>query len=295
MEARILSFKIALLTLLVEIRYTLSRLKADPLTAALVAPFAALRIEWNDVLATEIDLHEQLADAQAAIDVVDHKLDMFATRFSKALLTLVGDDRKHPLYVLFFSGKSISVFVRPKLGVEFAAIKEWVGKIQQTSHPALLGMLPEVIALVDEATLAIKVRDDVKTSIRTFRDAGARRQHFDKVNGARKLAAGALSKMALETIDLTNDFPHRFFRAEPAVAPDLEEEPTIESLTEEIQTLTQELATKNAQLAELNKAAAAQKKADEARAADEKALADLDKQIADAALAKKKLEEKLAK
>ena len=63
MTARLLRAGIALLTLLMEIRYTISRLTAAQVLSASLAKFQALRDGWNVIQAKEIALHEQLSDA----------------------------------------------------------------------------------------------------------------------------------------------------------------------------------------------------------------------------------------
>jgi hypothetical protein len=292
MEARLLSPNSSLLVLLGDIRYTQARLKADPLTTTFVVIFGSLRDEWNVVQAQEIEFQEQLADAQAALDTADVNLDAFASRFSKAVLTLVNDDRSSHLYILFFGNKPLSLFIRPKLGIELVAMKEWPKKIEESSYPTLKAMLPELLPLLDAAEKSITRRNDVKSAIRTFHDVGARRKLFDKTNGARKSTYGALAKLALETMGLPSDYAAGFFRADPVRAA---AEPTLESLTDDIKVLSGKLAAKNVALANLQQAAVDAKKASEQKTVDTQQIASIQKQIDDLEKAKTELADKLKK
>jgi hypothetical protein len=105
MLARMLRSSIALLTLLIELRYTLSRLLAQPLTAGHAPRFQGLRDQWSTVQSQEISLNEELSHARAQIDIADAGLDDFATRFSHAVQAVTGQKRDAALYLHFFPGR----------------------------------------------------------------------------------------------------------------------------------------------------------------------------------------------
>jgi len=67
-----------------------------------------------------------------------------ASRVSKSLLTLTGDDRTHPLYVAYFKKKSLSEFKRPMLGKQLEAMKGWVPELMKSDIPTLVALAPEV-------------------------------------------------------------------------------------------------------------------------------------------------------
>ena len=114
----------------------------------------------------------------------------------------------------------MSVFLRPKLGVQLEAMRPWSHSLVTSDFPALKAMAPELDHLISAADKAVTSRTDTRNQIRKFRDVGARRQVFEKVNAARKKAHGDLAKLAIETPGLPSDYPARRGRDPPlAVAP----------------------------------------------------------------------------
>ncbi|MFT3775507.1 MAG: hypothetical protein QM820_59930 [Minicystis sp.] len=298
MSVRILKPRTSLLTLLGELRYPLSRLKANALTAPLAAPFQALRDEWAVVQAQEIACSEAVSDAQAVVDERDDACDDFAGRLSKAVLIITKDDRSHPLYVHFFSGKTLGAFRKPVLNGQLDAMRAWIPTLSASPHASLQAMAPELVDLVAQSGNALAQRRDAQQKRRHFRDIGERRQFVDKLNALRKSSHGALAKMAIETAGLPSDFADHFFRSDPSGEDEPEEveaEATIEGMQQQIGALEEQLAAAKVNLGELEKAAAEAAKAAADKEADEKALAELEKE-ADA-LAKKKeaLKKKLGK
>lgn len=271
MAVRLLKPESSLLVLIIELRYTLSRAQADPRAAFLVPVFQPLRDECDTVLAQELALQEALSKAQAQIDIADENLDGFASRLSKAVLVITQDDRSHPLYLHFFNKKALSTFTRPKLGTQLEAQRAWVDDLGKSPQPTLQAMTAELVDLIDAADQALAARTDAATQNRSFRDVGARRQLFDKVNAARKAADGDLAKVAIQTPGLSTDYPTRFFRATPVE--DAVADPSIESVTQEIADLTGKLDAANKLLADLQAAAAKAKEEEANRQADEAALA----------------------
>jgi len=113
MTARLLDPDSALLSLIVELRYSLSRFQADSKASFCIPIFQPLRDECDVVLMQELKLQEDLSKAQALVDIADENIDDFASRLSKAVLTITKDDRSHPLYIFFFNKKPLSTFIRP--------------------------------------------------------------------------------------------------------------------------------------------------------------------------------------
>jgi len=283
MPARLLKPQTSLITLLGELRYTLSRLQANPLTKAHVATFQSLRDEWRPVLDKEIALQEAQSDAQALIDAGDVALDDFASRVSKAVLTITKDDRGSVLYTHFFGNKSLSEFRRPTLGAQLEAMRPWGDSLAQSQFPALKAMAPEHAQLVAAADHAIAARDKARHQNKQFRDVGERRQFVDKLNAARKVTHGALAKLALETPGLPMDFADQFFRGETSSDEEAATPPTIEEVKETIAQLEAQLDAEKALLAKMESDAKAAAEADAARTADKAALSDLQERMAEMA------------
>jgi hypothetical protein len=275
MPARLLRPSLSLLTLLLELRYTLSRLAANALTSGFAPRFQALRDRWSTVQAQEIALNEELSDAKAQVDIADAGLDDFAIRFSSALQIVTGQKRDAPLYDHFFK-KPLGEFRRPVLTTQLKAMEDWLLLLQNTPHTSLADMRPELVTLVEAGKAAAARRDSLTLQIRSFREVGERRQLFDQVNAERRELYGALGKLALSTPGLASAFPNQFFK--PGESDDTPED-TVDSVKGEILALQEQLAERQERLVELEQEAEA-----EARAAGDKAqkaarLAELKQEI----------------
>jgi hypothetical protein len=243
---------LGLLTLLIELRYTLSRLIANPLTSAFVPAFQALRAQWTAVQAMEISLNEALSDAKAQVDIADAALDDFARRFSIALLALTGQDETDGLYLHYFK-VSLHQLARPTLRGQLVTMTGWLTSLADPlCHPTLAAMAPELKKLTDDGAAAQNARDTLVIKIRTFRDVGERAQLFDAVNAERKSTEGALKKLALATPGLATSFSAEFFKPGEADEPPPE---TVDSVSSEIDVLNEKLKERDARLKELQKEA----------------------------------------
>jgi hypothetical protein len=291
MSARLIKPRTALATILVEVRYTLSRLQADPRAAAFVADFQARRDAWTAIHQEELGYLEAASDAQARVDADDDALDAFASKVSKAVLTITGDDRSHTLYLHFFGGKPLSLFTRPVLGGQLGTMKKWHESLSQSAYPVLVGLAPELLGLLGDADAALAARAEAQQKAKLFREIGARRLFVDRLNGDRKTTHAALTKLAIETPELPRDFADRFFRTDEGR--DEEEAPTIASVTAGIAALEGQLAEQKALLTELQQEAEAAAKAHEEQEAIAAELLALTEQAAEIAKKKAEIEKKL--
>jgi hypothetical protein len=298
MAVKTLDHRSAILTLLFQVSYTLSRLRAHPLGAPYIPAFEALRAEGLAVLTREIALNEAVIDAQARVDVADDGLDDFAGRGSKAILAVTHDDRSHTLYRHFFGTKPLAELRRPVLAGQLTTMKAWPSALQECGVPALQAMAPELVPLLEAAEAAEKARFDARQAMRKFRDMGERRQWIDRLNATRKEAHGALAKLPHQHTGLPSDFASQFFLSSPereAAEPAEGELPeTPEVLREHIATQRKAIEAAETRLAELEAAEAAVKQAAEARAAEEAQLAELDRAAAELEQKRAALREKLA-
>jgi hypothetical protein len=281
MAIRNLSHLIALVPLRGEIIHTHDQVKAHPLTQSYVPVFEGLRDDWSTVFAEELTLRDGLSAANARVATSDAALNDLASRVSKSLLTLTGDDRTHPLYVAYFKKKSLSEFKRPMLGKQLEAMKGWVPELMKSDIPTLVALAPEVESAVTAAEDALNTRTTLEASITFFRETGNRKKLFDKVNAARKQTYGELAKMPHEKVGLPAGFAELFFRHESSNAEDDRTSP--EEIDQEIEDLEAQIAEKKelraALVAELEK----QAKAEAEKAAEQAAIADLERIAMEAA------------
>jgi len=282
MAARVLKARTSMITLLPHPTYTASRLKAHPLGAPHVARFEALKAEGKQVLVQEIEHIEAVTEAQAVAVAVDFRLDGYATRLSKVLLSLTGEDRTHPLYTHYFE-KPLHELKKPILAGQLAAMKKWLVSLPKSPHPELSGMAAELATLVAEADAAVVARDAARQQNREFRDVGERRQWVDRLNATRKEVYGALAKLPYEHPGLPSDFADGFFLSGPEREDEEEDADTVEALEAQAAALRQALAEVEARLAEAAaaEAEAQRRDAEKARAAQRAALAELDRAAAE--------------
>jgi hypothetical protein len=296
MAVRTLDHRTSLLGLFPHLSYTLSRLKARPEGAPHVAAFEEVREEGVQVLTTEIGLAEQVASAQSLVDVADDNLDDFASRVSKAVLTITKDHKDTKLYAHFFGQKTLSEFRRPVLKGQHEAMERWLPSLEQSPYPALQGMAAELSALLAQADAAVLARNAARQQNRFFRDVGDRKRWVDRLNATRKEVYGALSKLPHENPGLPSGFADQFFQKETRREGGEGDEPegTAEELRAQVDELRAALAEMEARLAAAEAAEAEMKRAEAARAEAEAQLAELDRAAAGIEQRRAELQARLA-
>jgi hypothetical protein len=279
MALRHLNHLTSLFALRAEIIFSLDQFTAHPLTQAHASTFQGLRNDWNVTFAEELALRDGLSAANARVVSIDLTLNTLASRASKALLTVTGDDRTHPLYIAYFKKKSLSEFRRPILGTQLDSMRGWIQPLKTSDVPALAQLGAEVEAAVASADEVLAARAALETESSFFREAGNRKKFFDKVNAARKSIYGELATMPHENMGLPTGFADQFFRHD--TAKDEADEPTVESVDAEIADLEQQLVEKKELRAKLQAEAeqAAKEEADEA--AKQAVIAELQKVVAE--------------
>jgi hypothetical protein len=277
MALRNISHLISLLALRGEIVYSFDQFTAHPLTKTQAATFQKLHDDWNTTFAEELARRDGVSAANARIISIGFTLNTLASRVSKALLVVTDDDRTHSLYIAYFKGKSLSEFKRPSLGSQLESMRGWIQPLKTSNVPALAALGPEVEAAVAAADEVLAARATLETENTFFREAGNRKKFFDKVNATRKSVYGELASMPHENMSLPSNFADQFFRHDTAK----DEEPTLESVDEEIAALEQQLAEKKELRAKLEEEAKQAAKEEAEKAAREAAIAELQKVVAE--------------
>lgn len=244
--------------LLREIQYTVAQMSYEPLAAAHLATFKALREEWKGVLVDEIGILDELAIAQAAVDRADLGIDGFATRVSNAVNEHTDGATRKQIRKALFKDKSLSKFRRPVLGGQLIAMLDWSDTLTKCGVPALAAMAAEAATLTAAGKSAADLRSAAEKKNRDFRDIGERKQFIDKVNGSRKEAHGALGKLPFQNPALPQGFADAFFYSE---APRDEEE-TLDEVKASIEELEAQLAERRTLLKKLEDDAVNEAKAE---------------------------------
>jgi hypothetical protein len=283
MALRTLSYLSSLLALRSEIIHSLDQLKAHPLTQGYVPVFEGLRDEWGAVFAEELALRDALSAASARIFSVGVRLDELASRISKAILTLTGDDKTHALYTAYFNKKSLAAFKRPLLGSQHAAMRGWIPELQKSDAPSLKVFAEEVEAAVKAGDEALKAREAREAESTFFRAVGTRKKFFEKVNAVRKQTYGEIAKMRHDHLGLPASFAEPFFRHDSDRAD--RKPPTLESVAAEIAELEAQTRAKKDLYKKLEAEEEARAKKEAEKAAKLAAIAELQK-IADEAARK---------
>ena len=274
MGLRSIGYGVGFFIVLREILYTLSQMSHEPLAAAYVPAYQALREEWKLVLLEEISILDQLAQAQAAVDKVDNLLDSFSGRVSNAVNESTDGKTRKQIRAALFKGKSLGKFRRPVLNSQLRAMADWSETLAKCGVPALIAMAQEAAELTTAGKGVEALRNTAQKKNRDFRDVGMRKQFIDKVNATRTESHGLLGKLPFQNPALPQDFAQTFFYSDPP----RENEETIDEVKTSIEALEAQLATRRALLTKLEEEAANEAQAAQDEAADEQEADDLEAQ-----------------
>jgi hypothetical protein len=200
-------------TLLDHNTFTRARLKANPLTAGLAAPFDAFQTDWTAIRAAETQLHIELVEANAAIAGADEELDVLVDAVSNAVLLITQGNRGAQLYVQYFGAKRPSELRKPVLGAELETMRKWVPSLKASTDANLSSLGDKVEKAVATADDAVQKRAAAEQKIHDFKTIGARKALVDQSNAIRKAAYGKLAEMphANPALHLPKDFAEPFF------------------------------------------------------------------------------------
>jgi hypothetical protein len=275
---RTLSQKSSLIAIRSHIVFTLRHLESDPLTTSLAPSFQSLLDEWPTHFQTELDLNDQVDDGQIVVTAVDGRLNRFADRTSKELLTITGDSRTNVLYLHYFD-KPLHLFKKPILADQLTAMQGWISSLQASEHPSLKALAPELIPLIAEADQAVRDKSKAEQALASFREIGDRKRYIDRVNALRKEMYGALATLPHKHAGLPSTFADGFFRRSKVKGEEAAE-PTIASVEAEITALHADLAARQAKLKELQDRAKEADEKEAERAANKVKLADIEMELA---------------
>jgi hypothetical protein len=274
MGIRIIAYRVGFFILLREIQYSLSQMSHEPLAAAHVPAYQALREEWKLVLLEEISILDDLSQAQAAVDKADRALDVFTGRVSNAVDENTDGKTRKQIRLALLKGKTLGKFRRPVLNSQLLAMADWSDTLTKCGVPALMALAQEAEVLTAAGKVAEGLRATAQKKNRDFRDVGMRKQFIDKVNATRKETHGLLGKLPFQNPALPQDFAQGFFYSDP---PKNDEE-TIDEVKTSIEELEAQLVERNAQLKKLEDDAANEAKAALEQAAEDQTVEDLEAQ-----------------
>lgn len=271
---------------------TQSRLEANPLTAALAAPFADFRKNrFVPTFLASLVIDYAVAQGRAQVFYTDTVLNGLVQKLDHALLILVKNDRSAPLYQKYFGQQRPSDVVAPLLGPQLETMRDWISSLLAQPHASLQAIGAEIKAAVAAADAAVQVKKGAEGAQSDFAQSGDRAQMIDAYNALRKSTFGKLGEIQHQNPQLPTNFPDTFFLHEMRKRDD---KLSAEQIQGKIDAMKEDLATwqKKLEKAQAREQAEADEKAQQAAAAA--ALADKRKQAEALAAEIKKLEGEVA-
>lgn len=248
MPASTLSKASALAVFLDEATYTHVRLQANPLTAALADDFTPFFSIWDVVNKQEIELRKDIIRHHALIGACDDDLDVIVDAVQQAVLLQTKNDRKAPLFRLYFGVKLPSELKQPVLGNQLEIMRGWIPSLQSSPSSVLSGLGERLQVKVAAADKVVASQAVAEQRNRDFRAIGERNDLVDNLNALRKATYGKLSELphANPQEHLPATFAEPFFRHESGSksAP-----LTTEALQRKVEEMQQGLAAAQAELA----------------------------------------------
>ncbi|MEO7330998.1 MAG: hypothetical protein ABI193_20655 [Minicystis sp.] len=262
-----------------------------PLTAALAAPFAALRAQLPAVRTLWVAALEAVEVEEIRCQFIDDALDLLLDEIKVAILAFVKGDYDAAIYKQLFGGQSPSVIKRPMLGDQLTTMRVWPPVLTNTGNPTLQDIATRLLAVVAQADTALAALALAQSKLDAFND-GPRRDFVAQVNAARGVAYGDIKEIALNQPEPkpTPGFAERFFlhdtsgRARSIAQMEGSVARLQSKLAKEQATLAEakqkrDLLKKKKRAAEVAEKVALHKKAQDKAAAAAKDLADLQAEI----------------
>ena len=270
-------------TILNECSYTLGELQSHALAAPLTPQFDAFQTTWFTAHTARTMLVIAVGKGDGAVAGADDGLDDFVDTLDRTLLIATKNDRKAPLYQLYFGLKTPNLTKRPILGTELATVREFIPSLQTSSTTALAALAPQLVALVAAADAAVTQRNAAVQALKDYDAVGGKKTLIDAFNALRQSVYGTLAAIPHQNPGamLPGTFADRFFRHETHKGITAMTNPSDVKL--KIESLQKETAAAEAHLKTLDDAAAAQLKAGVAEQAikEQLAQAQKDKDAAD--------------
>jgi len=171
-----------------------------------------------------------------------------------------------------FKGQPLSKFRRPVLGGQLLAQTAWASALHASGIATLVALAAEAPPLVTRGEEASRARTTAAQKNREFRDVGTRKQFIDRVNGARELAHGDLSRAPFVDPTLPSDYADRFWLGEPPA----DDEESIDDVKAAITELKAKLEARGEQLVKMEAEAALAAQSEAEQQGKQKDLDDLE-------------------
>jgi hypothetical protein len=235
-----------------ELVFTQARCLADPDAKDLTADLKKRLAEWHDVHATQLELWDAQAIADARISAADDALDSFIDTFSGAMLAVVGQNRADPRYALYFKAAP-SDLKRPVLGAELDTLRGWAAHLAKETDPRLSGLSSQLKKALKAADEAVKARRKADAENEAFRKTGGLATYLADVQKTRDALYVALDARRIER-KRARSWPDQAFRKRSAAKPTAAEKATREQRRAAEQARREAIAAAEAQVKAAQKA-----------------------------------------
>ena len=217
MPVPILGLDATLDDLLQDNSFTLGKLQSHPLAVPFTSQFDALHTTWLTTSTSRTALQIALGKADGAVSAADDTLDNFVDTLDRTLLIAVKNDRKNPIYTLYFGDTPPSLLKRPVLGQELETVRKWIPSLKGSPVASLVALAPALSTAVDAADAAVAAKLAAQQALDDFDATGGKAQLIGTTNATRQTVYGQLAALphANPTAALPASFGDRFFRHTP--------------------------------------------------------------------------------
>lgn len=168
--------------------------------------------------AKEMELEEAITIAQAGAVSADRRLDAASALVKTAIHKGKKPDLSLSLHKLYFGSDSPSVFEKPQLAAQLAAMQAWPALLASSAQPELSALVAPVTAAVKAGDAAARALADANTARDAFRLGGERKRIFDRFNSVCATTHGALKALVHDhpELGLDSGYAESFFHRAPA-------------------------------------------------------------------------------
>jgi hypothetical protein len=204
----------SLADLLRENSFTLGKLQSHPLAVPFTPQFDAFHTLWQSTDAARTTLLVAVDKADGAVSAADDALDDFVDTLDRTLLIAVKNDRKNPVYQLYFGEMVPSDLKRPILGDELARVRKFIPSLQGSPMPSVAALAPSLVTAVAAADAAVAAKVAAAQALVDFDVTGGKATLISAFNALRQTTYGQLAAIPHQqpAAALPATFGDRFFR-----------------------------------------------------------------------------------
>ncbi len=274
--------------------FTKTRLKAQPLTQALVSKLEPLSALCDATESKERSLEDAQTEAEAQVEYLNVELDISHARIITAVLAFEGNKRNSPLLKSLTQNQKPSEQRKPVLGAQLDEMRVWPETLSTINNNDIQAMGNALAALIPLCDAAEDNMAQCEQRLSDFGVVGDKKNLVDSANAIRKALRADLEQIRLANLQLhlPADWEDSFFLQEARPR-----EYTLTSVSEALSRIEKEKARLLAIQAKLQEAKAQKDKERELAMAQEvqEELAELAKMKQDIEQRQAELAQKLSK